>query len=85
MHFPRMGDNNVSDAAAIRTVLPRNTVKRLARLMGVPFETAKHWTYKRVSSARRRELARALLAEMDAEDVDRGAVRRRLAEWAASE
>jgi hypothetical protein len=30
-------------------------------------------------------LATALLTEMDAQEVERGAVRRRLAEWAAEE
>jgi hypothetical protein len=30
-------------------------------------------------------LAVALLAEMDAQEVERGAVRRRLAEWAADQ
>ena len=79
-------DAGMSDeAAAIRAVYPRHTMKRLAKLLGMPLETARHSLYRRFSSARRRELAVALLSEMDAQEVERTAVRRRLAEWAAKE
>ena len=40
-------------------------VKRLARLMGVPHETARHWVFRRVPDARRKEIALALIAECD--------------------
>ena len=40
-------------------------VKRLARLMGVPHETARHWAFRRVPDARRKEIALALIAECD--------------------
>jgi hypothetical protein len=82
MASPNPGERPVTDSTVIRAVLPRNPVKRLARLLGVPFETAKHWTYREVSVSRRRELALALLAEMDEQEVARGAIRRRLAIWA---
>ena len=75
----------IDEAAAVRAVYPRNTMKELARLLGMPLDTARHSLYRRFSSARRRELAQALLAEMDAQEVERDAVRRRLAEWAAEE
>lgn len=69
-------------AAAIRAVWPRDTMKLLARSMDVPLDTARHWLYREMSAKRRRELALALLAEMDAQEVGRSALRRRLAEWA---
>jgi hypothetical protein len=40
-------------------------VKRLARLMGVPHETARHWAFRRLPDARRKEIALALIAECD--------------------
>jgi len=40
-------------------------VKRLARLMGVPHETARHWAFRRIPDARRKEIALALIAECD--------------------
>lgn len=73
----------VSDTAAIRGVFPRHPVKRLARLLSVPLGTAHEWMYRRLSNSRRREVARALLAEMDRQDVERSALRYRLAQWAA--
>lgn len=76
-------ESTVSDTAVIRQVLPRHPVKRLARLLSVPIGTAHEWTYRHLSSARRIELARALLEEMDRQEVERTALRRRLAEWAA--
>jgi hypothetical protein len=85
MPLPNPGERGVTDESIIRAALPYHGPKRLARLMAVPIETARHWYYKHMSSARRRELAMALLAEMDAQEVERGAVRRRLAEWAADE
>jgi len=40
-------------------------VKRLARLMNVPHETARHWAFRRIPDARRKEIALALIAECD--------------------
>jgi len=85
MRHNRIASSMIDEAAAIRAVYPRHTMKMLARLLGMPLDTARHSLYRRFSSARRRELARALLAEMDAQEVGRDAVRRRLAEWAATE
>lgn len=73
----------MSEAAAIRVVYRSHAMKEVARLMDVPVDTARTWIYRHFSTARRRELARALIAEMDAQDVERDAVRRQLAEWAA--
>ena len=74
---------SVSGAEVIREVLPQHSVKRLARMLNLPLGTAHEWVYRRLSSERRRELALALLAELDEQEVARGALRRRLAEWAA--
>jgi hypothetical protein len=78
-------DSDMSEADAIRRVYQRHAMKRLAGSMGVPLDTARHWLYRRFSNERRRELARALLAQMDAEEVGRSALRRRLAQWAAED
>lgn len=75
----------VNEAAAIRAVLPQHPAKRLARLLGLPLGTAHEWIYRRFSTARRVELARALLEEMNRQEVERTALRRRLAEWAAED
>lgn len=72
----------LSDASLIREVWPRNTMKRLALTLGVPLDTARHWLYREISPARRRQIAEALLVEMDRQEVSRAALRRRLAEWA---
>lgn len=72
----------MSDAAIIRTVLPKHGPKRLARLMGVKLGTAHEWVYRRISATRRRELALALLAELDRQDTERADVRDRLLEMA---
>lgn len=75
----------VSDAAIIRAVFPRHPVKSVARLLGLSISAAHEWTYRRLSNARRRELAEALLQEMDRQEVARTALRRRLAAWAAEQ
>lgn len=75
----------VTEADAIRAVYPRHSLKRLAGAMGVPTDTARHWLYRHFNPAQRKELARALLAEMDEQEVGRSAVRRRLAEWSAED
>lgn len=74
---------SVSDAAAIRAVLPRHPVKRLARLLGLPLGTAHEWVYRNLCAARRRELALALIAELDRQDAEeRADARRQLIEMA---
>lgn len=75
----------MTDAEVLRTALPASTMKTLARVVGAPLDTARHWLYRRFNPAQRRDLAAALLAEMDRQDVRRHAARRRLAEWAAGE
>ncbi len=72
------------EATVIKAVLPKHTAKHLAKLMQAPLGTAHEWLYRRFSTARRQELARALLREMDEQDVSRSAIRRQLALWAAS-
>ena len=74
---------DVNDAAAMRAVYPRHTMKRLAVAMNVPLDTARHWLFRKMSDGRRRELALMLLKEMDEQEVERTAVRYRLAQWAA--
>lgn len=51
-------------ARAIRTLYPRGTIKRLARLLDVPIGTAHSLIHKRLSRSRRRELAEKLLKEI---------------------
>lgn len=75
----------MTDAEVFRAVYPRHTMKRLARVTGAPLDTARHWLYRHFNPAQRQVLARALLAELDRQDVERGALRRRLAAWAAED
>lgn len=75
----------MTDAELIRAAQPRHTMKWLARTTGAPIDTARHWLYRHFNPAQRRHVAAALLAEMDRQDVERSALRRRLAEWAAEE
>ncbi len=77
--------DQITEAEAIRAIYPRDTLKRLARSLRMPIGTARHNLYQKFSSQRRREMARALLVEMDMQDVERTAIRRRLAEWAEGE
>lgn len=75
----------MTEADAVRAVYPRHTMKQLARMTGAPLDTARQWLYRRFNPAQRRHLAGALLAEMDRQDVDRSALRRRLAQWASED
>ena len=76
-------DLDMTDAATIRAVYPAHTMKMLARLMGVPLDTARTWLYRHLSAARRRELALALIAELDRQDAEeRADARRQLLEMA---
>jgi len=68
----------VTDQSLIREVFPSHGPKRLAHLMMVPVNTARHWCYRRLSAARRHELALMLLAEMNEQDRRRAEVRRQL-------
>lgn len=77
-------ERTMDDVAAIRTVLPRHTVKMLAALMGVPLSTAHEWIYRHFSPARRREVALALLKKWDEEDRQRAACRLFLEKMAQS-
>ena len=65
-------------APLIRAVYPRDTMKRLARLMNVPLDTARHWLYRHFSAERRRELCLKLIAELNEQDRRREAVRTQL-------
>jgi len=65
-----------------RLVYPRHTMKRLALAMNVPLDTARHWIYRGIAPRRRRELALALIAELDAQDGDRERLRLRLVDLA---
>ena len=62
----------------IREVFPAHSAKRLARLMGVPLDTARHWLYRNLSNSRRRELAEKLLRQLDEDDRRRAEARRQL-------
>lgn len=80
MSSPKPGETTVTttNEAVIRAVLPRNGPKLLARLLDSPIETARHWYYKHLSASRRREVALALLAEMDRQDAERANLRLQL-------
>jgi hypothetical protein len=75
----------MTDADAIRAVYPRHTMKRLARAVGVPLDTARHWLYRHLSADRRREVATALLAQWDEEDRRRAACRKYLERMAVGD
>lgn len=78
MDTHRTCQSDMTNEAVIRAVLPKHGPKRLSRIMDVPIETARGWYYRHLSVARTRDLALALLAEMDAEDQRRAAHRERL-------
>lgn len=69
----------------MRFIYQQHTLKRVARRMRWPIGTAREYLYRNFNPAHRKELAKALLQEMDEQDVERSAWRRRLAEWAAEE
>lgn len=62
---PKSGESTMTTAALDPPELSRHWVKRLARRMGVPTETARCWIYRRMPASRRGEIAQALLAECD--------------------
>jgi hypothetical protein len=78
-------ERQVTDAELIRAVYPDNTAKRLARAMHAPIETARAWLYRRMSSARRRELAAVLKAEMEKQAAERALVMARIDEMLKGE
>ena len=73
----------MTEGDAIRAIYPRHTMKRLAQAAGVPLDTARAWLYRNLTSDRRRELARELLAEFDRQEPQRSALRRQLVKWAS--
>lgn len=88
MNTPKPGKDDpmtTTDQAVMRGVLSRNAPKRLARLMSVSVETARCWLYRTLSASRRREIALALIAELDAEDRRRAAYRQHLVDMAGED
>lgn len=84
MSAPQNCEPDMSEVAAIvRTVYPGHALKRVAGVMNAPLDTVRTWLYRRLSASRRRELALALLAELDRQDAERACVRRQLGVWAA--
>ena len=71
---------HMTDAELIRAVYPDGTMKRLARAMNIPLDTARAWIYRRMSPARRRELAAVLKTEMEKQAADRALVMARIDE-----
>lgn len=79
MHTHKTEEPRVTiDSADLHEIYPGGWQKRLARRMGEPINTVRSWFYKHMSTTRTVELARALLAEMDAQEPRRAAVRRKL-------
>jgi hypothetical protein len=80
--LPQQGKNGVdrsfTDQIIISEIWPRHAAKHLARLMLIPFETARHWAETKVNDRRRAELAQKLLNVMEQQDARRAAVRRQL-------
>lgn len=68
----------LSDQIILQAVLPANGPKLLARLIGTPLTTAKRFYYQNLSGKRRREVALALIAEMDRQDRRRAVIRQQL-------
>ncbi|HEV2098604.1 MAG TPA: hypothetical protein VGR45_06715 [Stellaceae bacterium] len=68
----------MSDAAALRAVYGPHAAKKIATRFGVAVVTAKTWLSGGIPPARRRQMARELLAEMDRQDAERAEIRRRL-------
>lgn len=84
MSSSKVYDTDMSEVAAVvHAVYPGHALKRLAGVMSAPVPTVRHWLYRHVSASRRRELALALLAELDRQDAERANVRRQLGVWAA--
>ena len=71
----------------VRAVWPRHAMKRLAAGMDVSLHTARGWLHRTfvngIAPRRRRELALLLLAELDAQEPNRAALRGRLTDLAA--
>ena len=53
----------MNETANLNPYIARHWPKRLARRMGVPLSTARHWIENRMPPARRYEIAQALIAE----------------------
>ena len=83
MSSPKAGDPMT--ATAFVPELGRHWPKRLARLLGVPTETARFWVYHRMPEARREQVARAILAECDKIEAAIAETRRRWGENAGDE
>lgn len=65
MALHQKGKSVSAETAALPLEFSRHWCKRLARAMGVPHETARYWTFRRIPDARREEIALALVAECD--------------------
>ena len=65
MALPQKGKSVSADTAALPSEFSRHWRKRLARAMGVPHETARYWTFRRIPNSRREEIAAAMVAECD--------------------
>lgn len=65
-------------AADIRAAFPNHTMKQLARALGAPIDTARALLYRGVWPSRRREVALAIIAELDKQDAERARVRARV-------
>jgi hypothetical protein len=63
------------DAALIRAVLPLKPRENLGVMLGCARSTVRSWMERGITTARRREVALALLAEMDRQDEERAAWR----------
>ena len=65
MALHQKGKSVSADTAALPSEFSRHWCKRLAHAMGVPHETARYWTFRRIPDARRAEIASAMIAECD--------------------
>lgn len=61
MYSPQLYE--LATAALLAPELGRHWPKRLARHLGVPVATARHWVYRRAPVARRGDIADAIIAE----------------------
>lgn len=60
-----VSNSDAINAADIRAVFPNHTMKRLARALRAPVDTARALLYRRIPSSRRREIALVLDEQID--------------------
>lgn len=76
---PKMTDTELIRAVYRGSLSRDSALKRLARAMNAPLDTARAWLYRRVPASRRREIAQALDRELDQQLADLALLKARIA------